>query len=139
MPSDEHLSHEHYLYELGPRLLATGRALPPLPLDATAHILRGIWDRAGFVGLNNGDYPVASLLVPAPLAESIALLIEQVTGRRSVARPVGGSLWVGVSGRMCVPWLEYLYGSASVGPEAKRDRARQLINACANLRRQVPA
>ena len=120
---------ERELYELGARWLSTGRPLPHISSDDLAHLLRGMWDHAGFVGPNNGGYPVASLLAPAPLAHDIAAVIESVTAKRSVARPLHGMLWVGVSGRACTPWLSYLYGSASVASPRKREQARELIGA----------
>lgn len=120
------LDRERALYELGPRLLEDGGVLPPLSSIETAHVLRGLWDRAGFIGPNNGGYPVVSLLAPEDLARSIAAVIEAVTGSRTLARPVGDAYWVGVSGWRCRPLLAYLYGGARIASEAKRRRAAQL-------------
>lgn len=110
---------EQELYRLGPLLLEAGMSLPELSLEESAHMIRGMWDRYGFVGPNSGGYPVASLLAPMPLAGEIAGVIERVTGKRSVPRPLHGSYWVGVSGRACGPWLKYLYGHATVASTAK--------------------
>ncbi len=120
---------ERELYDLGPLLLTSGQPLPELPHESLAHILRGMWDRSGFIGPNNGGYPVVSLLAPLPLAHDVANLIESVTGRRSAARPVYGSYWVGVSGRRCAPWLNYLYDGASIYSPRKLEQARQLTGA----------
>ena len=117
------------MYDLGPRWLSSGRTLPDLPLDEIAHLLRGMWDRGGFVGLNNQGYPVVSLIAPSPLAQSIAEVIEKVTSRRSPARPLHGNYWVGVSGKTCAPWLEYLYENATVVSARKTEQARALLHA----------
>jgi hypothetical protein len=90
-----------------------------------------LWDRVGFVGRNNGGYPVASVLVHRGLAEQIADVVENVTGRRSPARPLGTAYWVGVSGARCGPWLRYLYARASVISPV---RARQVNSLLAELR-----
>lgn len=121
-------TREHELYKLGPCLLDTGRLLPDFPPEDLPHLLRGMWDHAGFIGPNNGGYPVVSLLAPAPLAHDIARVIEQVTGKRSMARPLQGAYWVGVSGRTCSPWLRYLYDRASVGSTGKLEQARALMS-----------
>ena len=121
------LLRERELYELGPQLLALGSSLPDLPAVELAHVLRGMWDSAGFIGPNNGGYPVASLVAPLPTAQGVAAAIGRVTGRRSVARPLHGSHWVGVSGRACAPWLRYLYDGATVRPELKLRQALALI------------
>ena len=118
---------ERELYELGRRLLERDAGLPPLSPTDTAHLLRGLWDRAGFIGPNDGGYPVVSVVAPAPLAHGIAGVIERVTGRRCPARPLGGALWVGVSGRWCLPWLEYLYGGARVASETKLRQVALLL------------
>ncbi len=118
---------ERQLYDLGPYLLIHGMPLPDLPPHAAAHVIRSLWDRAGFIGPNNGGYPVVSLVAPRSLAESVAVLIERVTGKPRPARPVYGGYWVGVSGRACVPWLRYLYGNAAVACEQRREQARRRI------------
>ena len=118
---------ERELYELGPRLLTLGSPLPDLPADELAHVLRGMWDSAGFIGPNNGGYPVASLVAPLPTARGVAAAIERVTGRRSAARPLHGAHWVGVSGRACAPWLRYLYDGATARSELKLRQALALI------------
>jgi hypothetical protein len=102
--------------------------MPDLPAEDLAHVLRGMWDRAGFVGPNNGGYPVASLLAPLPLADDIADVIRAVTGKRSPARPLHRMYWVGVSGHACAAWLRYLYGSATVSSPHKLEQARALMN-----------
>ena len=124
-------TRERELYDLGPRWLAAGRPLPDLPLHEIAHLLRGMWDHAGFIGPNNQGYPVVSLVSPSPLAESIAEVIQKVTGKRSPARPLHGHYWVGVSGRTCAPWLEYLYGNATVASRRKAEQARSLMERAA--------
>jgi hypothetical protein len=86
-----------------------------------------MWDAKGFVGPNNGGYPVVSLLAPAPLAHEIAAALAEVTGRRNVARPLGDALWVGVSGRACEPWLRYLYDGATVASAVKVGQAAALL------------
>lgn len=120
---------EEQLHELGRWLLATGSRLPSLPATASAHVLRGIWDRAGFIGLNNGGYPVASLLVHRELAEQVAEVIEEVTGRRSPARPLGPAYWVGASGKQCALWLRYLYADTSGTSPTRVAQVRALLDA----------
>lgn len=117
---------ERELYELGPRMLAAAR-FPDLPEEDLRHLVRGMWDHAGFIGRNNSGYPVASLIAPAPVAHGIAALIHRITGRRSVARPLNGSYWVGISGRRCSPWLAYLYDDTSIASSHKLHQARVLI------------
>ncbi len=121
---------ERELYEFGPHLLAVGHPLPDLTDEETAHLLRGMWDHAGFIGRNLGGYPVASLLAPPGLASDIAAVIERVTGRRTVAKPLkSGNQWVGVSGRLCAPWLSHLYCRACVASPRKLEQVRELLEA----------
>lgn len=118
---------EEELYNLGRWLVGSNMLLPDLSNNEKSHVLRGLWDRAGFVGRNNGGYPVASVLVHWGLAEQIADVVEEVTGRRSPARPVGAAHWVGVSGARCGPWLRYLYACASVVSPVRARQVRTLL------------
>ena len=120
-------ARERELYELGRAVLEAGGRLPHGAPDELAHVVRGIWDRAGYVGRNVGGYPVASLVAPPPLAHDIAAVIGAVTGRRSPARPIAGGLWVGASGRACAAWLAYLYGGATVASPTKLAAVRELL------------
>ncbi len=118
---------EEELYDLGRWLVGSNILLPDLSDSERSHVLRGLWDRAGFVGRNNGGYPVASVLVHHGLAKQIAKVVEEVTGRRSPARPLGASYWVGVSGARCRPWLRYLYARASVVSPVRARQVRTLL------------
>ena len=118
---------EEELYDLGRWLVGSNMLLPDLANNERSHVLRGLWDDAGFVGRNNGGYPVASVLVQRRLAEQIAEVVEEVTGRRSPARPLHGAHWVGVSGERCAPWLCYLYAGASVVSPVRARQVRTLL------------
>lgn len=122
---------ERLLYRQGPYLLDHGGRLPPLGSEKLAHVVRGAWDHSGFVGLNNGGYPVASLVAPRPLAADISHLIEQVTGCIKPERPLHNSYWVGVSGILCVPWLQFLYEGATLYSQRKHQEALRLIGSLA--------
>lgn len=122
-----HSVAERALYEAGPRLLTRGATLPHLALPELAPIIRGMWDHAGFIGPNNGGYPVVSLVAPRLLAADLSKVIEEITGRHSPERPLHGAFWVGVSGRTCAPWLRYLYDGASVYSRRKREQAQTLL------------
>lgn len=118
---------ESALYKLGLDSLANGDPLPRLSRMQLAIVIRAMWDRAGFIGRNNGGYPVVSLLSDIHPATDIANAIEAVTGRSSPPRLVGGRYWVGVSGRTCVPWLRFLYDNACEVSEARLGQAEQLL------------
>ncbi len=118
---------EGELYHLGRWLVGSGALMPTLPLGSITHVIRGLWDRAGFVGHNNRGYPVSSVLVHRGLAEQIADVIEEVTGRRSRARPVGTAHWVGVSGKRCTPWLRFLYADACVVSPTRLVQVRAVL------------
>lgn len=118
---------EQSLYRLGPYILDHGGRLPALAPESLAHVVRGAWDRSGFVGLNNGGYPVVSLIAPRPLAADVSCLIEQVTGQKKPERPLHGAYWVGVSGGLCAPWLRFLYAGATVYSRRNHDQALTLI------------
>jgi len=120
--------HERELYELGPRLLASGLWLDGMQYDDVRHVVRGMWDKAGFIGRNVGGYPVASIIAPRPVADGIGSLIEIATGRACKARPVASGYWVGASGARCGPWLRYLYADASTVSPTKLAQARALIH-----------
>lgn len=119
---------EAELYELGRCIAAHPASLPDLPPDELRHVIRGLWEASGFIGRNNGGYPVVSLVASQPVAEAAAGAIQSVTGRRSPPRPLrSGGWWVGVSGRWCAPWLEFLYAPPATGAPLKRAQACALI------------
>ncbi len=120
------------LYALGPVILREAGHLPDLRPELLRHVIRGMWDCAGFVGPNAGGYPVASLIASVPTAHEIADVIERVVGRRWRARPLHGAFWVGVSGTACAPWLRYLYEDSTVRSERKLAQARCLLGSLAD-------
>lgn len=125
---------EAELYTLGRYIAAHPAPLPHLAPEDLRHMIRGIWEVSGYVGLNSGGYPVVSLVTSQPLAAGIAKVMHDVTGRRAPARPLpSGGWWVGVSGRLCAPWLRFLYATASACVPEKRDRALALASRCTEL------
>ncbi len=122
--------NEKDLYLLGSSASIDIQLISGLSHDESRHVIRGLWDGKGFIGLNLGGYPVASLVVDSlDLAFWISERIWAVVGRYVPPRNLkSGLIWVGVSGRKCAPWLRYIYDQSNFVSVDKFSKAKELIS-----------
>jgi|GEM_PF-1268803 len=121
---------EKDLYLLGSSASVDIKLVSELSPDESRHVIRGLWDSRGFIGLNLGGYPVTSLVVDSlDLAFWISEHIRAVVGRYIPPRNLkSGLIWVGVSGRKCLPWLRYIYDQSNFVSADKFSKAKELIS-----------